>query len=214
MSHIVLHCAQFSSVQKAEIAAQRLNELRQSYIDWSNFRFSKGESLSEFPQLLFDFAEKHGFDWPRDKKNGFLIKGDAEEIQVVVIGALVFFYAGGFSLGGTAMLNFFRVVDATHYATHCHLLVSADDPDGASKDLAAFLDAEDYEEQYAIKSNRDELESLLTLHSVRFISPKGKESVLGFGDVGVQDWAFVSAIYQLDSGSPTLDADHEGTTTF
>jgi hypothetical protein len=230
MAHVVLHCAEFRTSDAASSAAGALATLKAEYarhessVALQSSRAPYGDSRTPelIPPPLVAFGERHGFVWP--SSCGFLIKGFADEIEIVAVDRLVFFYVGGFELGSEAIATYFAGSGAVRYAyDRCQLVMRVADPVARARELAAFLVDEDYEDQFTLRidgqvEGSDEAQSdgevepyfLFTL----ILTNAEHTCVLGFDDSGVQDWAFVSLLYQLSGMDPSLDPAHAATQTF
>lgn len=219
MAHVVLHCAEYPSCDAANLAAEALQKLKEDYeryepsVALQSSRAPYGDSTSPdtIPPPLVAFGERHGFVWP--SSCGFLIKGLADEIQIVAVDRLVFFYVGGFELGGRALETYFVGSGAVRYASDgVHLVMQLPEAVARARELAAFLVDEDYEDQFTLRidgavegrpADEDATEDSHFLFTVTLTNAE-HTCVLGFDDSGVQDWAFVSLLYQLSGMNPTL----------
>jgi hypothetical protein len=200
MAHVVMQCAQLLTTATAEAVAGALGRLVDEYSAWEAAAGAAAWDDGPPPPPLRAFAERHGFVWPEGAR--ILLKGMAgEELRVVAIDELVFFWGGGFEVGGAGIERFFAAAGAEAQATCCHLKVRAEAPAALAESLARFLDEEDYEEQYSVQPLADaDLDRLL--HSVTVEGPG--PMVLGFDDSGVQDWAFTAVLYQLAGMHPRM----------
>lgn len=193
MAHVVLHCAEFPSSEKAIAAAAELETLKAALVAWEVGNFSDGKNV---PMPCLEFAERRAFEWPPNAV--VLLEHPASEIEVVQVDALVFFYGGGFDLGGAGTARFFEYAGATRCATSGHLVIDAQDPVALTRELASFLDEEDFADQYRVFEGKPPAP---LMHSITLTGPGGPR-VLGFDDSGVQDWAFVALLPQLDGSRP------------
>jgi len=200
MAHVVMQCAQLPTAAAAESVAQALARLIDEYSAWEDAAGASAWDEGPLPPPLHAFADRHGFVWPDGARN--LLEGMAGEVlQVAAIDELVFFWGGGFEVGGAGIERFFAAVGAVAQATCCHLKVRSESPAALVESLARFLDDEDYEEQYSVQPLADaDLGTLL--HSVTIEGPE--PVVLGFDDSGVQDWAFTAVLHQLAGMHPRL----------
>lgn len=200
MSHVVMQGAQLPTTQAADAAAEALVRLVDEYSAWEEAAGAAAWDQGPTPPPLLAFAERHGFAWPPGAR--ILLKGTAREgLCVAAIDELVFFWGGGFEVGGAGIERFFAAAGAVTQATRCHLKVRSEPPAALVESLTQFLDDEDYQEQYSSRPLADASLGEL-LHSV---TVEGRDPiVLGFDDSGVQDWAFTSVIYQLAGLHPRL----------
>ena len=200
MAHVVMQAAQLPTTRAAEAAAEALARLVDEYSAWEEAAGAAAWDEGPTPPPLLAFAARHGFEWPTGAR--ILLKGMAGEVLcVAAIDELVFFWGGGFEVGGAGIERFFAAGGAVAQATRCHLTVRSESPAALVESLAQFLDEEDYEDQYSSQplaaASLGEL-----LHSVTVEGPE--PLVLGFDDSGVQDWAFTTVLYQLAGLHPRL----------
>lgn len=219
MAHVVLHCAEYRSSEAANLAGEELEKLKEDYLRYepsvalqsSRPPYGDNASPDTIPPPLVAFGERHGFVWP--SSCGFLIKGFADQIQIAVVDRLVFFHVGGFELGGEAMATYFRASGAIRCASDAaHLVMQSTQAVAQARELAAFLVDEDYEDQFTLRVDGDEDGDDFLFELT--LSDAEHTCVLGFTDAGVQDWAFVSLLYQLLGSDPTLDPAHASTQSF
>jgi hypothetical protein len=223
MAHVVLHCAEYRSSDAANLAAEALMKLKEDYASYEaralqSRRAPHGGSSSSSPETIpppfVAFGERHGFVWPSSCR--FSIKGFADEIEVVAVDRLVVFYVGGFELGGKALASYFAGSGAIRYVSDGgHLVMQVAEAVDRARELAAFLVDEDYEGQFTLRIDGEvqgappdeddaEHDEEFFLFTVTLTNAE-HTCVLGFDDSGVQDWAFVSLLYQLSGMDPTLD---------
>jgi hypothetical protein len=225
MAHVVFHCAEYPSSDAANAAADALTKLKEDYarhessVALQSSRAPYGDSTKPgvIPPPLVAFGERHGFVWP--SSCGFSIKGLADEIEIVAVDRLVFFYVGGFELGGSAIETYFARSGAVRYASnHCHLVMGSAEAVERARELAAFLVDEDFEDQFTLRIDGkvegrsgdadDDEEGDENFPFAVTLTNAEHTCVLGFDDSGVQDWAFVSLLYQLADMDPSLDPTH------
>jgi hypothetical protein len=145
--------------------------------------------------------------WPTDESSRFLIKGlFKDEVQLLQVDRMVFFWAGGFDLGGATLRSILIVLGASAVVSEgaCHLVVRHSDPHAHAKELADFLCEEDNEDQFTVGEGTispTELPSML--FSISVIGPHSS-AYLSFDDSGVQDWAFTTLLPQLSDEDPSL----------
>lgn len=207
MAHVVLHCAEYRTPEAAKLAGEALQQLQDEYAVHERSALERGDS-GVIPPPFVAFGRQHGFEWPAACR--FVIKGFAEEIEINVVDRLVFFHVGGLELGGRAIETYFARSGAIRWATdRAHLVVQSADPVAAARELAAFLVDEDYEGQFTLSV--DDAVELPPFHSYQTqfffsvtLTNAEHTCVLGFDDSGVQDWAFVSLLYQLLGMDPSL----------
>ncbi len=203
MSHVILHCAEFDSEAAARAVEAALVGFCAAYAVYEREVHGRGLVPDQPSPPLIEFARAQGFTLRGE--GALLIKGLAQdELKVVRIDRLVCFYAGGFELGGDGIEAYFAHAQARRYARdEAHLVVASEDPEASARALAGFLEDEDFEDQYVLaeagEGPRD------GVFSVRF--ERGETAwTLSFDDSGVQDWAFIACLPQLDGESPSLDA--------
>lgn len=201
MTHVVMQAAEFATIEVAERAEAALAELIARYAE---FEATDPGPWSEerVPAPLLAFGAKHGIEWPGTDSSRFLLKGIFEEEATLLrVDRMVFFFGGGFELGGKTLRSILRKLGAVGvgYDGNCDLIVQAKDPAARAAELAEFLVDEDYEEQFTLAA--DPLPS--RLFSVT-LEGNGERSALTFNDAGVQDWAFVAALPQLWGEDPRL----------
>lgn len=103
MSHVVLQAASFPTPAEAQRAEEELQKLFDAYVA---FESSDPEPWRQdrVPPPLVDFGRAHGVEWPLRDDARFLLKGAfAEAAQLMRVDRLVFFWGGGFELGGTTL---------------------------------------------------------------------------------------------------------------
>ncbi len=204
MAHVVLHCAEFESESAAGVAAAGLDEFRAATIAYE--RQLGGPAEPPDPPLV-EFAKAHGFALHGACE--VLVKGPAEDtMQVLQVDRLVFFYAGGFDLGGDAIETYFSLAGASHYSRDtAQLVVASENPQASARSLASFLDDEEYAEQYYLAEAEAEVYADPTPFSVRFeTADTSLATAVIFDDSGVQDWAFIACLPQLHGQAPRLAA--------
>ncbi|KIG18664.1 hypothetical protein DB30_07679 [Enhygromyxa salina] len=196
MAHVVMHCAQFPSDEGAIAAAEALEGLRAALVKWERDNHNDGTKPAA-PCL--EFATRRSFIWPSD--GVISLKHGADEIEVLQVDTLVFFYGGGFELGGAGTERAFEAMGAARHVTGCHVVVEVGEAAAAARELAAFLDEEDFAGQYSLVEGDVKIEGFL--HSIAFVGAAARHT-LCFDDSGVQDWAFVAAAPQLSGMGPRL----------
>jgi len=199
MSHVVMQAAEFSSIEEAQKCEVELEALFKAYIHFEATDPSPW-SYERVPAPLVEFGEKHGVDWPLTKDARFLLKGGFEDsAELLRIDRMVFFWGGGFDLGGPTLQEIFKKLGATRVADCCEITIQNADPDTRIAELAEFLTEEDFEDQFVL--DPDDVE--WALHAITIVGPNHQRTI-AFDDSGVQDWAFVSLLPQLDGEDPTL----------
>jgi hypothetical protein len=203
MSHVVMQAAEHRTIQDAQRCEAVLRGLFDDFV-----RFQKEDPspwrTDRVPPPLVAFGKRHGVEWPHDDASRFLVKGSfAEEAQLLRIDRMVFFWAGGFELGGATLLGILTGLGATAVASDCHLSIKNADPDARVAELATFLDENDFQDQYAVDDGTGSLES--KLFSLTVVGPAHRKRLM-FDDSGVQDWAFAELLPQLDGEDPSLEA--------
>lgn len=199
MSHVVMQAAEFPTIEAAERCEAELNLLLQAYIHFEATDPSPWNQ-ERVPAVLLEFGEKHGVEWPLQKDSRFLLKGGFEDsAELMRIDRLVFFWGGGFDLGGETLRKILVKLGAVNVGEFCAISIKSSDPDARLEELAEFLNEEDFEEQFEL--DPDDLE--WALHSITIVGPNHSRT-LAFDDSGVQDWAFVTLLPQLNGEDPTL----------
>lgn len=200
MAHVVLQAASFPSVEAARRAEFELRRLMEAY---AAFEASDPDPWrrDRVPPPLLAFGEAHGVVWPLRDDSRFLLKGSfAEMAELLRVDHVLFFWGGGFELGGPTLRTILAKLGATLCTEHCALSIRANDPDARADELASFLDDEDFEDQF----QRDEGEAS-ALHTLTILGAS-ESRVLTFDDSGVQDWAFVALLPQLEGEGLELAA--------
>jgi hypothetical protein len=199
VSHVVLQAAEFPTTAAAERCETELRSLIDDYV-----RFEKSDpdpwGNKRVPPPLVAFGKRHGIEWPLTEASRFLIKGMfSEEAQLLRVDRMVFFWAGGFYLGGPTLRDILRRLGARAVVDNgqCHLAIRNDNPDARIEELAAFLVEEDYEDQFTIGPDGDGMFTLTV------IGPSHRNRI-SFDDSGVEDWAFMAVVPQLSEEDPTL----------
>ena len=203
MSHVGMQAAEFPSI---EAAAQCEKELRALIDDYVRFEKTDPDPWGgkRVPPPLVAFGERHGVAWPADENARFLIKGlFADEAQLLCVDRMVFFWAGGFDLGGPTLRAILGRLGASAAVGegHCHLAIRHDDPDTRAEELADFLREEDFEDQFSVDDGAGAPTGWS--FSITVIGPRHRKR-LTFDDSGVQDWAFTELLPQLVDEDPTL----------
>ena len=188
-----MQAAELPSVELAVRCEKELRALIDAYVafeksdpdPWGNKRV---------PPPLAAFGERHGVPWPHDKPSRFLIKGlFHEEAQLLQVGRMVFFWAGGFDLGGETLRAILRRLGAVSAVGEgwCHLTIRHADPTARVEELAELLREEDFEDQFEIAEGP--VSPGDAYFSVTALGPEGSASLV-FDDSGVQDWAFTALL--------------------
>jgi hypothetical protein len=201
MAHVVLQSAEFRSVESAARCEAELRALFDAYVKFEKTDPNPwGQERAVAP--LVAFGQRHGVVWPDGKEARFALKGPFEDAaELLRVDRMVFFWGGGFDLGGPTLQQVLVRLGATAVAQWCRLRIRSDDPERRLAELAAFLDDEDYEDQYAVTDDPDEIDAALFVLEVQ--GPSGSRRLV-FDDSGVQDWAFVAVLPQLDGEDPRL----------
>ena len=201
MSHVVMQAAEFSSV---DLAAQCEKELRALIDAYVKFETTDPDPWGgkTVPPPLAAFGKRHGIDWPNHEKARFLIKGLFKEAaNLLLVDRMIFFWAGGFDLGGDTLRAILRSLGARVAVGEgkCHLTIRHEDPAARVEELAGFLNDEDFEDQFTV----GDAAASDAYFSITVVGPKDTKHI-GFDDSGVQDWAFVSVLPQLSDEDPSL----------
>lgn len=190
MAHVVMQAAEFPTQEAASKCEAELRLLFDAYVKFEKTDPDPWGGSRVAPPLV-EFGRLHGIDWPHDQKSRFLLKGTFEDAaELVRIDRVVFFWGGGFDLGGPTLQTVMRKLGATAVAQWCHLRIAHDEPAQRLSGLTTFLDEDAAELEHALFS--------ITIESGR------ERKYLLFDDSGVQDWAFVAAVRQLDGEDPQL----------
>ena len=200
VSHVVLQAAEFPSVDLAVRCENELGALVDAYV---KFEATSPDPWGgkTVPPPLVACGKGHGIDWPTDERARFLIKGlFKEEANVLRVDRLVFFWAGGFDLGGDTLREILRSLGARVAVGEgeCQLTIHHDDPTARVEELAAFLNDEDFEDQFTVGDG-----AAPDYFSITVVGPKDAKHI-AFDDSGVQDWAFVTVLPQLSDEDPSV----------
>src|SRR5688572_96943 len=147
MAHVVLQAAEFATANDARRVEAELAALIASYVD---FEASDPEPWGgkRVPPPLVAFGQKHGVEWPHDEPSRFLLKGlFKDEAQLLQVDRMLFFWGGGFDLGGETLRTILRKLGAVACSGGCDLVVRTPDPEARATELAEFLTEEDYADQ-------------------------------------------------------------------
>jgi hypothetical protein len=205
MSHVVMQAAEFASVDEAKRAEAELQQLIDGYVDFEATDPDPWNQDRVAPPLVA-FGQRHKIEWPQTQASRFLLKGSfEEEINLLHVDRMVFFWGGGFDLGGETLRTILGRMGATRCAESVHLVVGTPTPDKRLAELTGFLVDEDYEDQFDVASDAEALKD--ALFSVTLENGDDRKHLV-FDDSGVQDWAFVSLLPQLDGEDPRLLRDH------
>lgn len=198
-----MQAAEFPSPDLAERCEKELRALIDAYV-----AFEKSDpdpwGGKRVPPPLVAFGERHGVVWPNDHGSRFFIKGMFEdEAQLLRIDRMIFFWAGGFDLGGQTLRAILTRLGATTAVGEgdCHLAIRHEDPDARVGELADFLGEEDYENQFALVAGAPSPED--AYFSITVVGPRHRARI-AFDDSGVQDWAFTALLPQLSGEDPSL----------
>ena len=199
-----MQAAEFSTADDARRVETELEGMIASYVE-----FEKSDpnpwSGERVPPPLVAFGAKHGVEWPHTEESRFLLKGLFEdEAKLLQVDRLLFFWGGGFDLGGETLRAILRNLGAVACDSGCDLIVRAENPEARATELARFLTEEDFEDQFAVSSNPSDLQH--GLFSLTIESDTDRRYMI-FDDSGVQDWAFVSLLPQLSGEDPRLRVD-------
>ena len=193
MSHVVMHAASFTTLAAARRAEAELRRLTRAYIAFEAEDPDPWRDDRVAPPLV-DFGRTHGIDWPHRQDARFLLKGSfADSAEVLLVDRLVFFWGGGFELGGPALRAVLVRLGATVTTDRCDVSIRTPHADARVRELADFLVDEDFEGQFRLDDDGD----ATPLHRLTLVGPAARR-VFTFDDSGVQDWAFVALLPQLD----------------
>jgi hypothetical protein len=196
-----MQAAEFPTIDLAERCEEELRALIAAYV-----RFEATDpdpwSGTRVPPPLAAFGERHGIAWPLTPSSRFLTKGSFEEVaNLLRVDRMVFFWAGGFDLGGDTLRAILTKLGATAAVGegNCHLAIRHDDPTTRANELGSFLiEEQDCEGQFTIEDGTAD-----TYFSITFIGANARAR-LAFDDSGVQDWAFTAALPELKGEDPRL----------
>jgi len=192
-----MQAAECPSLEAAQRLESELNALRSAYVSFSNFEHDDGAEGSP----LLELGRRTGVPWYRANETRFHLKDPFEETVVMRIDRLVFFWGCGFDLGGPWLRQVMQALGATTCAAWPKLRIQCADPQARVAELTSFLRDEDFDEQFELTDDAARLST--ALFSVSFERANTRQHLL-FDDSGVQDWAFVSLLPQLDGENPTF----------
>lgn len=200
-----MQVAAFADVASAQAWEAELERLREAYV-----RFERTDaapwSMEKVPPPLEAFAARRGQTWPLTESARFLVKGSFEDaVELLRIDRVVVLWGNGFELGGATLAGLARKDGATRTAESgtCHLRVRTESATARAAELAAFLDDEDHAGHYTLQPLDAPLPPY-TLFSVAIEDAKGGQRFV-FDGSGMQDWAFVALLPQLDGEDPMLE---------
>jgi hypothetical protein len=197
MAQVVIQAAEFPTLEQAEHAEAELKWLYDAYVEFENTDPEPWRT-DRVPPPLVEFGKRHDMAWPNTDDARFLLKDQFSMIaELLRIDRMVFFWGGGFEMGGEPMREVLRKLGATEVRPNCNLVIESPDPDARVAELAQFLDDEDYADQYTVGTG----ESGWRYFSLDVRGPDCVRSI-ECDDSGVQDWAFVTLLYQLDGEDP------------
>lgn len=202
MSHVVMQAAEFPSIDAATRAEAELERMFAEYVAWEKKAEQPWDS-DVVPPPLVDLGKRHGVAWPADKHSRFLLKGSFDEAaEMMRVDRVVFFWGGGFDLGGEWLRSVLRTMGAVATTDRPFLVVRCPAPEARAKESGEFLvEEEDQEGQFSITSDDDALRN--AMFAITFETDNARAH-LCFDDSGVQDWAFVAMLPQLTGDDPSL----------
>lgn len=196
--------AECTSIADAERLEAELVALKAAYVRYE----AEAEhpwADDAVPTPLVAWGERHGVPWQRSRETRFLLKGMFEdEAQILRVDRMVFFWGGGFDLGGAWLRTILGKLGAVACSAAPRLRIACHDPEGRARALAQFLVDEDYEDQFTVGDDPEDLPS--ALFALVLEHGDARRYVL-FDDSGVQDWAFVALLPQLVGEDPSLAPD-------
>ncbi len=199
MAHVVMQAAEFPDLKSAESAMARLTKFKAEYIEFETLDPNPW-SWESVPSVLTSFGREFGIEWPHQKSARFLLKGTfAEASELRQAGRLIFFWGGGFEMGGDTLRTILKHMGATKTVEFCEIMVRSDDPDGLIETWVELLEANDFEDQYILDPDDGED----WLHTI-MVKGDDNERLIAFDDSGVSDWAFVSLISLLQDLNPNF----------
>lgn len=129
MSHVVMQAAEFPSLEGAKQCEAALDELYRAYVNFEATDPSPWSS-DRVPRPLLDFGKKFGVEWPLKEDARFLLKGGFEDAaELMRIDRIVFFWGGGFDLGGETLREILVKMGAKKVAESCYITIQNSDPD-------------------------------------------------------------------------------------
>lgn len=200
-----MQAAECASVEDAARIEAELEQLCAAYLAYE--RAAKNPwSPDAIPEPLVAFGERHGVPWPREQRDArFLLKGTFDDAaELLRVDRMVFFWGGGFDLGGPWLREILVRLGARATTTAPRLVVACADPAARAEELATFLVEEDHEDQFTVSSDDADLDD--ASFSITLVHGDTRRHLL-FDDSGVQDWAFVALLPQLDGEDPSLAAE-------
>ncbi len=199
MSHVVMQAAELPSVEDAKRVEGELLALVERYAEFEKTDADPwgGKTV---PGPLSDFGARYGVAWPLEEQSRFLLKGlFPDVVSVVQVERMVFFYGGGFDLGGETLRAVLQKMGAVGVAgAECHLVIHVPSAEARAAELASFLEDEDYDDQFEVSDVWAD-----SLFSITIEDGETTRCLL-FDDSGVQDWAFVALLPQLEGDQPAL----------
>jgi hypothetical protein len=207
MSHVVMQAAELPTIDAAAQAEAELRQLFEEYVAFEKHAENPW-SADVVPPPLVALGQRHGVPWPGDKHSRFLLKGGFDEsAEVLRVDRLLFFFGGGFDLGGAWLREVLGKMGAVASTERPFVVVRAADPQARATESSEFLAEEDHEDQFSVTSDDGDLDD--ALFAITFESD-GARVHLCFDDSGVQDWAFVALLPQLSGDDPALRAERSG----
>ena len=200
MGNMIMQAAEAGSIADAERIERALTELLAAYVAFERSHAAPWDPATILAPLVA-FGEQHGVAWPDHRDARFLLKGAfADVAHVLRVDRLVFFWGGGFDLGGEWLREVLAKIGAITCTDRPLVSVRCDDPDARIEELSRFLIDEDFEDQFALDAPNHE-----ALFTVTLVNGD-RHRTLVFDHSGVQDQAFVSLLPQLDGEDPTFTA--------
>ena len=200
---VVMQAAEFADLAGAEAWEAELLALRDAYIEFEETD-PEPWSMTKVPPPLLTFAARRGVVWPLLESSRLLLRGSFRDAaQILRVDRLVFLWGDGFELGGATLAEVAKQAGASRTASACHLRVPCGEPAARAAQLGAFLDDEDHAGRYTIEPGASALPKY-TLFSITFGDAERATRMI-FDGSGMQDWAFVTALPQLDGEDPRLE---------
>lgn len=201
MAHVVMQAAQFSSIEQATRVEEELQRLVAAYISYEQNDESPW-SEDAVPTPLVELGARHGVPWPGGKDARFFLKDTFDHAAALLrVDRAVFFWGGGFDLGGEWLRDVLYELGATFCTDAPRVVVRVADPHARVAEASEFLTAEDYEDQFSVSTTDDDLHD--PWFAITFANDTTRAHLV-FDDSGVQDWAFVAMLPQLSGDDPVL----------
>lgn len=199
---VVMQMAELADIEAAAAWEADLRALVEAFVRFERSSPNAWEG-GVVPPPLAAFGERHGVAWPSLESSRFLVRGSlAEATEILRVDRLVCFWGNGFELGGATLQQIAKRRGATAACAEGHLVVRHAQPRARAEELAAFLRDEDHEGHFSVLDAEQPLPPH-TLYTITFEGTSERVRLV-FDGSGMQDWAFVAALPQLDGEDPSL----------